>query len=970
MQSWTKPTDELIERALNSIRKETERRFFFSRLKNPLWLQPLVERDYFSSPPGARQLPNGQVQHSIWPELEYLRNIVSDVPDQVTDVILGLPKVDNPNVYDVILQIAFSLPGRQSAKLRPKALECVGMDPEYLTYRLRALLVHWTEADEIEASMDLFRRLVSIGPFPNPEGYRRGRTGHTANDVIGSGNEARIENREYQDLLLKGVRPLAEKAPNQVAPVLIGVMNKWIRGMVHPDVLDQGAYEDSSTIWCQRLSAESNWHEPCEETLAKTLTFACEKAFKERPESIPDLDESLRRRTWKLFERIRQHLFALHPTEETKPWIQDLILGHQYYGKRGYSYEFQRLVRECCEYFGADLLPEGEWQSIVAAIKEGPSEEPYRARLGDEFAETDFKDYQRDFQRRQLRPFAAVLTGECQEYFSELDGEADAPPLTDDDYSPVMTWEGGVVTHRSPRSPVVLSALTDEDTLAYINEWDEEYLYPDDWLVEVTIGALAEAFEEIFKASILTDTGRLRFWLDNRDRIARPIYVRAMICAMEKCISETNFDALDESLSFCEWVLEHPDGMVEAGNLFGDQSRERPSWNSSRRAVGDLIQACLEAEVPASTRQKLANLLRFLCTQPDWRLDNDLPVLLDRNDQFTEAINNTRSRALESLIKLGLGSKEDGAEAEITLVQHVLEERFSSDGLPPLTLPERAILGVNYSRMINLDDAWAGEHRTNIFRQDLLAEWQEVFGSFLRYNHARDQTFRILQPDYEFALQTLTDGSEPEHGAPKFADLLGRHLFAYYLTNQYGLDGPDSLLDRFYLKTNNDREKWVNLFDHVGLILQSTGKPLDQDIFDKVSKFFEWRLAAGEEPEIAKFTWWLKAECLSSEWRLAAFHKVLSVCRYRDPTVPSIMIQSETLVAMLPEHAAEVVGCFVKMTDDIGGDAFYITMEAAKPILQAGLESSDEHVRNDAVRARENLLHAGRFDLLDWDDND
>ncbi len=51
MKSWTKPTDKLVDKALASINKVTARKYFFSRLENPLWLHPLVERGRFKYPP-------------------------------------------------------------------------------------------------------------------------------------------------------------------------------------------------------------------------------------------------------------------------------------------------------------------------------------------------------------------------------------------------------------------------------------------------------------------------------------------------------------------------------------------------------------------------------------------------------------------------------------------------------------------------------------------------------------------------------------------------------------------------------------------------------------------------------------------------------------------------------------------------------------------------------------------------------
>ena len=116
MKSWKKPTNEMIDKALASVKKETDRQYFFSRLKNPMWIQPLTERGYFQSPPRARILPDENIQFPAWPELQYLKNVSEEAPKEVVELMLQLPEVDNPIIYEHILEIALRLHGRQSCE--------------------------------------------------------------------------------------------------------------------------------------------------------------------------------------------------------------------------------------------------------------------------------------------------------------------------------------------------------------------------------------------------------------------------------------------------------------------------------------------------------------------------------------------------------------------------------------------------------------------------------------------------------------------------------------------------------------------------------------------------------------------------------------------------------------------------------------------------------------------------------------
>ena len=206
MKSWKKPTDKMIEKALASVRKETDRRYFFSRLRNPLWLQPLVERGYFKTPPPARDLPDGSVQTPFWPELEYLKNIARDMPDEVTQVVLGLPEVDNQRVYYGILEIALELPAGQSAKLKPKVLKGAAMDPLFLEHRYRDLLVHWTAENETSAALELAKILVQFVPDPESDDKGKRRKENPQDFTASLDPTPRIGVWEYRDLLNNGIQ--------------------------------------------------------------------------------------------------------------------------------------------------------------------------------------------------------------------------------------------------------------------------------------------------------------------------------------------------------------------------------------------------------------------------------------------------------------------------------------------------------------------------------------------------------------------------------------------------------------------------------------------------------------------------------------------------------------------------------------------------------------------------------------------
>ncbi len=970
MKSWKKPTNEMVEKALSSIKKETDRKYFFSRLQNPLWIQPLVERDYFQCPPKIRDLPDGSVQFPFWPELQYLKNVSDYEPDKVINIVLQLPRVDNPRVYDEILDIALKLQGNQSARLKPKILEYAKIKHQFQAYRYAELLAHWTEQDQTLAALELSKMLVEFAPDPQSEEKLK-RQRKNPDDLRTLLESApRFECWEYGEIMEKGLRPLADKEPYQVACMLIKATANVIQFEAHQENPNKSGEEDFSEIWCPRVDSVYREDQDSKETLVHTLNFACEMVFEKLPQLVGILDKALRQNRWKLFVRLRQHLYALHPSEQTKPWIRKLVLAHDDYGKWEHHYEFQRMIRLACERFGAELLTEDERTRIFDAIRSGPSKADFRERMGEQFTEELFAQYQRGFHRMQFKPFASVLFGEFLSYFQELEAEVNKQ-TGDEDYSIVgeASGEGGIVSHLSPKPPEDLASLSSEELLNYINEWQEEHL-DKKTICFVNIEALALAFKTAFRDSIIPDPNRLRFWIENRERIERPIYVRVMIDGMHENVRAQNFDKLNEWLAFCKWLLSHPDQEHQESyslGRIGGESREHPDWHSSRRAVGDFIGGCLEEDVnvPISFRGQLSRLLDILCTQFDWRLDRNMPTLLNIEAPISEAINNIRSRALEDLVKFGLWVRRCHSKTEVPEVATILEKRFGLDARYPLTLAEYAILGKNYVQIFGINEVWATEHRADFFPKDVLDTWSVAFGNFLHFTNPYKPTFEILVENFDFALQHLSELREQGLPRREPIDSLGQHLFMYYLWDVYPLAGEESLLERYYQETDGDPKRWARLFDYVGRFLQNSGRHLDEALKDRLIEFFECRLEAREPTELQKFTFWLEAECLSAAWRLDAYSRILDLDADTSKDRP-IYIELGALRKMLPDHTAMVVKCFARITESrTESDSIYIRTEDAKPIVAAGLESSDESVRQTAERARENLLRLGRFDLLD-----
>ncbi len=966
------------ESTLNRMFSLIERRgsnfaFFFKQVSenaDVTWLPFLEKRGYFAFPPNVQITDDNSIICPFWWPIRYLEKISSQASNEVIEIVRQLPQTDNPRVYEGILDIAVQLHGEHSVKLKPKMLEYVLLEHFRLPHRFADLLAHWTKSNQTSAVLELAEILIAFAPDPRSREKRKQRLDNADDwrEMIGTTLYPAPKCRpwEYSNIMSKGIRPLTEKEPYKVACLLIDTTVNMIHLRLHQEDLKKG--EDFSESWCPRLREEDSDDGLPERILVDTLTFACKKVFEKSLQTVEKLDKMLRKQQWKIFTRLRHHLYARYPNEKTKPWIRQTILTHEDYNEWEHSYEFQQMIRCACEHFSETLLSESERSHIFNAILDGPSKENYRHLVvdcfGEEFTEELFQEHKQHFHRMQFRPFESVLFGKYETRFKKIQEKINKP-ISDEDYPPYKNEvKSGGLSVRSPRNPEDLSNSTDEKLLAFINDWEKIYEYfKDDSFVRINIEELANTFQNVFKETIIPDPIRLKFWMKNRKRIKRPIYVRMMIYAMQAHVKGRNFDQLNKWLAFSEWVLSHPDRENDRNYRQGDESRETKNWTNARRAVGDFIGICLskDIDVPITVRGQLARIVETLCTQYDWNLDENHLNGLYRKDPLTEGINNTRSRALEDLIKFGFWLWRHKPECEVPEVTTLLEKRFSSETDYPLTPAEYAILGKNYLSIYRLNEKWAIAHKSDFFphAQSKRQEWSAAFSSFILCNGAVKQIFEFIKDDFKFALQHLFEFKKHDLIARQPIDVFGERLFNYYLWEMFPLKGQESLLEKFYQQTDKKRGHWANLFKDIGHRLSSIGKHLDPNMKERVKKFFNWRFEQKEPSELKYFTVWLQAECLDVEWRLNAYSKVLDVCQVEDWG-----LHFKTLCEMLPDHTPKVIECFLKLTK-VKKDNVYILLEEAKTILDAGLNSTDERAHQQAVQARDNLLREGRFDLLD-----
>ena len=949
---------------MQSLRKEVDRRYFFERLQNPLWIAPLNELGVFKlTPPqgGANeysQIPN-------YPELRYLCNVCTAAPDEVVGILLDLPAKTNYRVCNLIIEIAIKLDFTKSEILLDKISEGIGLSGTDM-FMVHDLIRSWPCVNR--KFLDFLKVLVEFAPDSRQKEKEEMRRKDPSDIFTSLTPHPKFDLYHYKEILINGVVPLATKAPLQIALVLRDAVYGMIQMGINQAELESSNETDSTEWLLPQFGVCHRTYDDSREILINALVVVSERVFECDVESdIETFDRILRRERRGLFFRVREHLYAAHLTDQTLPWIKEIILHYEDYAERPYTYEFARMARLACEHFKERLLSPSELEGIVEKIKSGPSREREILFLGADFNETNFAKYTRHTHLRHLYPFASLLTGEALNYFKDLNAEA---PVTDDSFTLIHgTTKSGFVSDKSPLSSEEMATKTDQELLEYITTWNDEHFSDSESFIRISRPALANEFQKFFLEKIAPDSQRVSFWLKQKEETLFPKNLESIFSALCSYEYKTGFALVSRVFTLAQKILEHPEVEID-GDVDSHNETDVLGWISVRRAVKDFLKSCFKDEInaPFSIRKDCLALLRTLCSQNDARLDSKENDVLIIGEYLTDGINSTRGQSLELVFSCANWIRRYEKDDELKDVLAILNSRLGSSAQIPLTLPEYAILGLHIENLCWMSASWVIEHKKSLFPDNNREAWSVSFGTYISYTSPKIPIFMILKEDYDYAVNHIeridrADPSEKKQDKNSKVERLAQHIFILYLWGKCELGDKTGLIARFYQNTDTAREYWASLFNYVGHTLSQSGSELEGELVTRVKAFFEWRLQSQCSEELQNFSFWLSSKCLDPKWRLEAYAKTLDFGLGRDFFVNT---ELKTLRELLDEHPALVVECFLKLTRKLTDtSAGFLDSDNAKQILHVGFSRPEEKVRRQAEEARDNLLNRGRFDYLE-----
>lgn len=950
MPSWKKPTTDQVARALAAIPRPEQANYFFAKLDNPEWLDPLLAKGIFSSPPGLQvNESEGTVAFPIWPQGRYLVKVAPHSAEAVVQAIERIPSTENFRVHEDFLEAAIAMPAAVAVRLAKRAVGWWRLPHgRHLAESLERFLLHLARGGEVTVGLRIAEALLESGPDPEAEKKRRERDEHGFG-VDSLKPQMRTDWWRLRSLLRKGFPELVRLSPSGSIHVLASSLDRLIENSNWQP--ESRRPVDLSAVWRPAIERNvHNWQRDARGEVIAALRDACEIAIRSKSLAVDELDKILNRHQWDIFQRIRFHVYRLFP-ELAGERIATVLTDRGLFERPDLSHERMLLLQD---YF-ARLEP-SEQQMILSWIAEGPPR-PDRSWTGEPIEEKDWLDYVKRLTLRQLQPIANALPPEWSDRYRALVKEYGEPQSGEPRIRSVG-WQSG---SKSPKSLEDLRAMSSSEIIEFMRTWEPstEFMAPN-------ATGLAGIFEQLVTEQASRFASEAGLF-----REVEPTYLSSFIRGITAALEKEQAIAWEPIIALCSWIAAQP---VELDREPVDHSHSHDdrheTWRPTRQEIANLIGVGMKPRstaIPFTQREEVWNILTALCDDEEPTAEDEAASTID---PATLAINRVRGMALHQLADYGLWVRRHLAEVnpdspaadfrDMPELRERLELHLDRSREP--TLMARTSYGQSLPWLYLLDPAWTRAHLAEVFPREVeaIAYRRTAWISFICFTRAYNDLLPVLEDEYRWGASNATQESSEEHGFAKPGEGLADHLLSFYWRGLLGFDREDDLLFVFYAHASDSLRAhgmWA-----IGRALAEAQTPPIAEVLARWQRFWEWRFAVARHEPIANrqelngFIWWLISDKFDTDWALQQMTEVLRA-------VDSV--ENETLItdhlakvsARRPLEAVILLGLLAEKAARTR--AWFVSEEETSTVLLNAYSSGNPIAVMRADQARDQLLSIG-----------
>ena len=847
--SWYAPNVDVLQRLESFIHRPESRAYFFDRLNNPMWVTELRERRVFEHPPNYEL---GDDRVLLWPEGRYLVRMAPLVPNEVSSILLELPRSENPTVTRSLLDAARSLPQEHLRRMAHKVVDWVqGPRADFFADEAASVIGRLLRAGKVKQADHAARVLLSLRA--NPDQTRSWET------VVG-----RVPEWEYGRVLTTVLSAFVDEAGLKGVKLFSWLLGKALRIARSQGQL--GDWDDRSCVW--RPAIED--HQQNSETGIFHLLVSATRDASIRhavagESQLEETIQHLESRGSVLHQRIALHVLAMGSLGADL--AADRFVDRELFDDYRLRHEYASLARHR---FG-DVSTEAQ-RAYLGWVEKGPDLEKYRrSPVGAELTKDERTALVCGWQRDKLSFITDHLRGETSERYRQLVADYGEPRHPDFPF-----WTESFQGDQSPVRQEEVTKWSPTDVIEYLRTWHPASTSgwgPDhsmEGLGRVFKGVVEERVSEFvpFSADIAT--------LD-------PTYVRSFLEGLRAASKGGGVFSWAEPLKLMASVVRYPfDPSDEVTRWDRDYD-----WRPTRQALVWCLQAgCSDSnsQIPFDLREAAWSVLELLTEDPEpWVGRGETDGVGDM-DPYHRSVNTVRGSALHAVVEYALwcrraldarGVATNAGFGLMSEVRAMLERHLDTRIEPTLTV--RSVYGKWLPWLLLLDEDWVVANLEKIFPTDprLAGLRDAAWSTYIGWCPAYDSVFAPLRSEYEDAVERVPSGGTFDLSGQRDVDVkLGEHLVVLYWRRV----APRSLLDRFFQQATADQAGAV--MGYVGRVLLNS-EEIAESVCQRIQELWSRRLdvitasPGRHRREVDAFSITFAAAKLDTRWELDQFDRVL-----------------------------------------------------------------------------------------------
>ncbi len=953
------PGDDDIEKLKTFLtrRGEERRRYFFSNLEQPGWVEPLDKAGFFSCPAEMiRNEEDGAISFPVWPESRYLVRMAEHVPEEVKGILLRILsrcKTDNARFLEDCLEAATAMPGNLAAEIAERAMKWDGEYYLLLPYNWARLVRHLADAGEVDTALDLARRALRL--TKQEEGVERGPNGTV-------GVKARpiptgmLSLAGYEEILSNGVVPIASNSGVASLSLVCDLLEQALR----IEGREEGG-ADYSYIWRPAIEEhEQNTGYGVKPSLVAAARDVAEKIIAEHPKRAKEVYDELERREFPVFCRILLYVLSLDSSldrDRVVAYLTDL----EVLADGSLRHEVYLLAQSA---FGE--LGEAERENVFEWIEKGPDDSEFAiAPDGSERTQGEIERAKNYWRRDKLVLMQGQLSPEWQKRYEAL-----VEDIGERGHPEFLSYKESHVGVKSPMSVEEMGELTAEEIAAYLRRWK-----PD---TDEVFGPAPEGLGNVLEQVVEEGPDRYANKAERFIGVA-PTYVRHLLRAFTEAAKTKTALEWEPVLRLCRWVVEEAEAPKQVDSDDGFYEADR-GWQWTRQQIAHLLQEGLQRDqIPFELRAEIWEILEALSEDPNPSQDHERRYGGGPMGPAGLSINTVRGEAMHGVVQYALwcarqwqseGNREQREWlTRLPEVRRVLEWHLDPTNDPSLAI--RSVYGQHLPRLVALSSDWIEERLEAIFprepedRELRDAAWE----TYLIFAKPYRDVFELVISEYERAVDEIGTESEHDWTGSDPRKNLAKHIVSFYWGGV--IDREDELLEGLFDRA--DPELRRSTLEFVGRVLRESEDSFSEEGIARLCSLLEWRISAcrnadspEDRSELTGFSWWFESKRCRDKWLLSKLAEVLELT---DGKLDAEWLVVERLAELARIYPQEVIECLEKMIEsDDKGWPLLGWKESLEKILSATLDSESECAREIAKRVINELGERGHHqyrDLLD-----